>query len=99
MHLLTFNNNMRSKFLSDKRPLSGVKILPATLNNRSTEAEEGNAALYFIKMALMVGYLFRLLSFVDWSARNKSTSLDSADTVAVKIDLKKSFLVFFLCGL
>jgi hypothetical protein len=91
---------MRSKFLSDKPPLSGVKILPATLNNRSTEADEGNAALFFIKMALMVGYLFRLLSFVDWSARNILTSLDSiADTVAVKIDLKKSFLVFFLCGL
>jgi hypothetical protein len=62
MHFFTFNNNMHSKFLSDKRPLSGVKIVPATLNKRSTEADEGNAALYLKNMALMLGICSGCLS-------------------------------------
>ena len=74
MHLFTFNNNMRSKFLSDKRLLSGVKILPETLNKRSTEADEGNAAFYLINMAFIFGF-FVQAAYLCHSRRGDDMSL------------------------
>jgi hypothetical protein len=45
--------------------LVGWKILPPTLNRRSTDAEEGNAVLNLKNISLIVGYFRRDDVFVD----------------------------------
>jgi hypothetical protein len=49
------------------------------LNKRSTDVEDGSAALYFRKSCFKVGYFFRLESFVEVSDKKRSTSLSTLD--------------------
>jgi hypothetical protein len=63
--LFTLRNNIFSKLASDNLFLVGRKILPPTLNRRSTDAEEGSAALNFKNISLIVGYFRRDDVFVD----------------------------------
>ncbi len=54
---LVFKKRRRSKVVSDKRFLVGLKICPPVLNNRSTEADDGNAVLYLKNMRKISGCL------------------------------------------
>lgn len=49
------------KFLSLIRNLFLEQVSPATLNNRSTEALDGKAVLYLIKISLTIVIEFRVV--------------------------------------
>ena len=74
----------------------GLKILPATLNSLSTDADEGRAVLYRKNNRLKIGK-FKIDSDADPSLKNLSSSSVSRALLGFK-DLKKSFFAFFLGG-
>jgi hypothetical protein len=72
--LFTLRNNIFSKFESDNLLLVGRKILPPTLKSRSTDAEDGKAALNFKNISLIVGYFTSDEVFFVESAINRPSS-------------------------
>ncbi len=75
----------------------GLKILPATLNSLSTDADEGRAVLYRKNNRLKIGKFKIDSDAADPSLKNLSSSSVSRAFLGFK-DLKKSFFAFFLGG-
>ncbi len=93
----TLRKSSISKFLSFSLDRVGLKILPASLNSLSTDADEGRAVLYRKNNRLKIGKFKIDSDAADPSLKNLSSSSVSRALLGFK-DLKKSFFAFFLGG-